>query len=298
MKIGDSVARKSHGKDLIFKIVGEKEVEGKIIYELSGLNIRILADSPEDDLEVVDEEMHGSIDQLFNKKVNETIKSIIMSRGDGPCTEPTDKERIKKKVKEVNKSPKDNELTFGRPGKILHVDGDPRYLNECMKVYKQLDLVAEGRVVAEKDQPNIIVQLVKETKAEIVVITGHDGIHKDVKDYQNINNYRNSKYFVESVARLRDYEPNYDNLVIFAGACQSYYEAILDAGANLASAPKRVLIHCLDPVFICEKIAYASIDKVVDIKTLLASTITGFEGIGGIQTRGKYREGFPRSFYK
>jgi len=58
------------------------------------------------------------------------------------------------------------------------------------------------------------------------------------------------------------------------------------------------LIHCLDPVFICEKIAYASIDKVVDIKTLLASTITGFEGIGGVQTRGKYREGYPEYFYK
>ena len=48
----------------------------------------------------------------------------------------------------------------------------------------------------------------------------------------------------------------------------------------------------------CEKIAYTSIDKVVDIRNILAGTITGYEGIGGVQTRGKFREGFPRSFYK
>ena len=89
---------------------------------------------------------------------------------------------------------------------------------------------------------------------------------------------------------LRDYNSSYDELVIFAGACQSCYENILDAGANFASSPNRVLIHCLDPVFICEKIAYTKIDTVVSITEVIENTITGIKGIGGLQTRGKYRE--------
>ncbi len=54
----------------------------------------------------------------------------------------------------------------------------------------------------------------------------------------DLNNYRNSKYFIESVKILRNYNSSYDELVIFAGACQSCYESILEAGANFASSPK------------------------------------------------------------
>lgn len=68
-------------------------------------------------------------------------------------------------------------------------------------------------------------------------------------------------------------------------------------GANFASSPSRVLIHCLDPVFICEKIAYTRIDQVVSITDAIDNTITGIKGIGGLQTRGKYREGYPKSSY-
>ena len=113
----------------------------------------------------------------------------------------------------------------------------------------------------------------------------------------NLDNYKNSKYFVETVSELRNYESNYDDLVIFAGACQSCYERILDSGANFASSPNRVLIHCLDPVFLCEKIAYTNIEKVVSIQEAISNTITRTNGIGGLQTRGKYREGFPKSPY-
>ena len=73
---------------------------------------------------------------------------------------------------------------------------------------------------------------------------------------------------------------------------------VLYAGANFASSPGRILIHCLDPVFLCEKIAYSNIDKVVSIQEATENTITGINGIGGLQTRGKYREGFPKSNYQ
>ncbi|MCP6497746.1 hypothetical protein NL476_27680, partial [Klebsiella pneumoniae] len=57
--------------------------------------------------------------------------------------------------------------------------------------------------------------------------------------------------------------------------------------------PFRDLIHALDPVRVCQKIAFASIDTVLDAEDVINNTITGKTGIGGIQTRGKYREGFP-----
>jgi len=69
------------------------------------------------------------------------------------------------------------------------------------------------------------------------------------------------------------------------------------AGANFASSPSRVLIHCLDPVLICEKVAYTNIDDIVNIEDVIKNTITGIKGVGGLQTRGKYREGYPKSQY-
>ena len=162
---------------------------------------------------------------------------------------------------------------------------------------KQLSLDAVGKAIAEKEQWTKVIDLVKEVKPDIVVLTGHDSVIKSTDDYLDLENYRNTKYYIEAVKALRDYNSSYDELVIFAGACQSCYECLLDAGANFASSPSRVLIHCLDPVFVCEKIAYTKIDEVVSITDLVEGTITGIKGIGGLQTRGKYREGYPRSNY-
>ena len=55
------------------------------------------------------------------------------------------------------------------------------------------------------------------------------------------------------------------------------YECMLDAGANFASSPSRVLIHCLDPVLVCEKIAYTRIDKIISITDVINNTITGIK---------------------
>ena len=272
------------------------------MYLLKGINLRIEADSLSEDLQLVSENNIGEIDKVFNKKVNAAIKRILMSRIKG--TRGITAIDINGKIKDLQlkqekykeyKEYKNKEMIFGRPGKILHVDGDAEYLEVCLKTYKQLSLDAVGRVISEKNQPSEIVNLVKEVKPDIVVITGHDGMVKGITDYINLNSYRNSKYFVESVIALRSYNSNYDDLVIFAGACQSCYEAILDAGANFASSPNRVLIHCLDPVLVAEKIAYTNIENVVAIEDVIQNTITGLKGIGGLQTRGKYREGFPKS---
>lgn len=285
MEIGDIVVRKSYNKDITFKIIDIKDSGGKYNIILKGINIRIIADASLDDLEMAEEDT-GSQDKILNTRVNEAIKKAMILRGD-----------LRDKVEKSPKIKTKNELMFGRPGKILHVDGDSEYMETCLKVYKQLSLDAVGRAIAEKIQPEVIVDLVKEIKPDIVVLTGHDSVLREPRDYLNLDNYRNSRYYLESVKNLRNYNSSYDELVIFAGACQSCYERILDVGANFASSPNRVLIHCLDPVFVCEKIAYTRIDKVVSITDVIENTITGIKGVGGLQTRGKYREGYPKSPY-
>jgi len=302
VKIGDIVVRKSYGGDITFKIIDIVPDDNNYVYLLKGINLRIEADSLGEDLELVSEEDIYEIDKVFNKKVNNSIKRILMNRvkgtrGDKAAIDFKGKVKDMQLKQERYREFKNKDMTFGRPGKILHVDGDAEYLEVCMKTYKQLSLNAVGRVISEKDQPNEIVNLVKEVKPDIVVITGHDGMIKGITNYIDLSNYRNSKYFVEAVMALRTYNSNYDDLVIFAGACQSCYEAILDAGANFASSPNRVLIHCLDPVLVSEKIAYTNIENVVAIEDVIQNTITGLSGIGGLQTRGKYREGFPKSQY-
>ncbi len=286
MNIGDIVVRKSYDKDITFKIIDIKEEGGKKTYILKGISIRIIADSEVNDLEEVDENHIGNSEKILNSRVSAAIKNAISFRGE-----------VMPRVNKNKKVIETKEMMFGRPGKILHVDGDEEYMETCLKVYKQLSLDAVGRAIPEKEQPKVIVDLVKEVKPDIVVLTGHDGVEKNSSDYLDLHCYRNSKYYIDSVKALRNYNSSYDELVIFAGACQSCYECMLDAGANFASSPNRVLIHCLDPVFVCEKIAYTRIDEIVSIKDVIDSTITGIKGIGGLQTRGKYREGYPRSSY-
>ena len=270
MKIGDIVVIRSYGKDITFKIIDVREKNGEENIILKGLSIRIIADSTLDDLELAEEDS-GSTDKILNTRVKESIRKAINIRGE-----------LRDKTEKSTKIKNKDELIFGRPGRILHIDGDSEYMETCLKVYKQLSLDAVGKAIPESEQPDIVVDLVREVKPDIVVLTGHDSVVREPKDYLDLNNYRNSKY---------------DELVIFAGACQSCYERILDVGANFASSPNRVLIHCLDPVFVCEKIAYTRIDKVVSITEVIENTITGIKGVGGLQTRGKYREGYPKSWY-
>jgi len=78
VNIGDRVVRKSYNKDIVFKIIDiETDDEGVKKYLLKGLNIRIEADSIEDDLEVIDSEVVGEKDKVFNKKVNTALKKVL-----------------------------------------------------------------------------------------------------------------------------------------------------------------------------------------------------------------------------
>lgn len=286
--IGDIVVRKSYGGDIYFKITDiigndsstSEESETKVM--LKGVNHRLIADAPESDLEKPALE-NVNVDTFeYSKNINKNIRKILMERKGSYS-------RTKKQYR--------SDEVFGRPGKVLHIDADEEYLNTCLKTYKQLNIDVVAKLMNENEQPIKVLELLNEVKPDILVLTGHDSMIKGQNDFANINSYRSSKYFIEAVKQARSYEPSLDDLVIFAGACQSYYEGIIEAGANFASSPHRVLIHALDPVFVCEKVAFTSINKVLSIQDTIANTITGIKGIGGLETRGKYREGFPKSPY-
>ena len=274
IKNGDIVSRKSYNNDIMFcvKKIIKIDRERKIAILKGIVDVRIVADAPVEDLKIVSKEEQIKREQDSEKRILNIIE----------------KERNKKenRRKEVIHT-----------GRILHLDGDKKYSQKSIMYYKKMGLNAIVRNIPEYKQPKVVYRLLTIYNPDIVVLTGHDGVLKDSKGMLDLNNYRNSKYFIESVKILRNYNSSYDELVIFAGACQSCYESILEAGANFASSPNRVLIHCLDPVLVCERVAYTRIDEIVSIKDVIENTITGIKGVGGLQTRGKYREGYPKSLY-
>jgi spore coat assembly protein len=184
---------------------------------------------------------------------------------------------------------------FERPGRILHLDGDGSYLNKCMLFYRELGIPAKGHHINEIRMADALPALLESWQPDILIITGHDGLIKKGQDISKVYNYRNTENFIKAVQVARRYERSLDELVIFAGACQSHYEALLEVGANFASSPNRILIHALDPVLVAEKIAYTPISQTVNIYDLVQSTITGTDGLGGLESRGKYRLGLPKA---
>ena len=254
-KKGDYVTRKSYNNDTIFKILNIKD---GVCY-LKGENVRLYADSPIEDLVLYTE----------NRKDNFEYKV-------------------------TNNDNLDRNEYFYMPAKILHCDGDEEYLNRCLNYYKQNNLKAFGKVVSEEELPNKINKYLLECNRDIVIITGHDAYHPMKGSKTNLNNYRNSKYFCESVKKARKYEKNHDKLIIIAGACQSDYEELIKCGANFASSPKRVNIHALDPAIIASSIALTDKMKTIDLIELLNKTKYGSDGMGGVVCNGLMYVGYPR----
>lgn len=50
LEIGDLVSRKSYGMDILFKVVAIDNIDGEDIVTLKGVEQRLLADAPESDL--------------------------------------------------------------------------------------------------------------------------------------------------------------------------------------------------------------------------------------------------------
>ncbi|NLL52623.1 MAG: sporulation peptidase YabG [Peptococcaceae bacterium] len=271
ISIGSIVARRSYNQDLFHRVLDIKFTGRKKLAILGGLNYRLVADAFLDDLVVKNEKEVVYYELSDSQEVYKKFRKVIFDR--------------KFKVEEDY---------FEIPGRILHLDGDAEYLEQCLKTYKQLGLQAKGICKSEVEQPKVISKVLKDNPTDILVLTGHDSLLKGKKDLKSLDSYRSSAYFVQSVLEARKHQPNRDALVIFAGGCQSNFEAIIAAGANFASSPKRMMIHALDPVFLVESIAFTPIDRTVSLKEIIRHTITGIDGVGGIETRGQMRKGYPR----
>jgi len=255
-KIGDFVTRNSYNNDILFKIISINEN----IVKLQGVNVRLVADASVDDLKI-------------------------------SSNNESDKEIIERSVKELNF---DRDNYFYLPGKILHIDGDDDYLDRSMKFYNSIGIKANGLCLNEKDISLRIIELIKNYRPDIIVITGHDAYYKKKGDISNIDNYQNSNNFVKAIKEVRKYEKNQDKLIIIAGACQSDYEELIKAGANFASSPKRINIHALDPAIIASSIAFSDRNQSIDLIKLIEKTKYGSAGIGGIITNGTMYVGYPR----
>lgn len=170
-------------------------------------------------------------------------------------------------------------------GKILHIDGDNEYLNKCLELYKEMGIYAFGKCISENKMSVDIGKYLLEINPDVVVITGHDLYNnKGIKD---LSNYTNTQNFMNVVKEIRRVKQN--SCVVIAGACQSNFEALIAAGADFASSPKRINVHTYDPAIIAIKAATTSFTKIIAGEEIYKYIENGKDAYGGLQTYGKMR---------
>ena len=146
-KIGDYVTRKKYNNDIVFVI---KDIKGNNII-LCGVDIRLYADSYEDDL---------------------VLATISKKKQEYDC------------IRSLNTSE-----NFYIPGTILHLDSDQGYLDKCLEYYKNQKVKCFGYVYKENEYINVINSLLMKHNPNILVITGHDAYYKKNNVYKNSKNF-------------------------------------------------------------------------------------------------------------
>ncbi|WP_409296406.1 sporulation peptidase YabG [Peribacillus sp. SCS-26] len=284
IEINQIVGRKSFNCDIMFRVIDFKEdSSGRVQVVLYGEDFRLIADAPMNDLVLM-----GPREQDLQRQKNEALleKSYQLFSQDYELL------RMKREYAATSEY-RHTGGYFQMPGRVLHLDGDPAYLKKCLELYEKLRIPVFGLHCNEKEMPNKIVPLLELYRPDILVITGHDSYSKAKGKFQDINAYRHSRHFSETVREARKKIPHLDQLVIFAGACQSHFESLIGAGANFASSPSRVNIHALDPVYIVAKISFTPFMDRINVWEVLRNTLTGEKGLGGIETKGVLRTGLP-----
>lgn len=283
IKMMDIVGRKSYRCDILFRVIDLRQVSGKKTVVLYGEDFRLIADAPYEDLIKINPAELRKKSQEFRSLEQQSYElfrqdvSLLKEKQEFAATDGFSKD--------IN--------IFQVPGKVLHLDGDPAYLKKCMLVYEKVGVPVYGVHCNEKEMPLKVGQLLDIYRPDILVITGHDSYSKSKGKMADINAYRHSIHFMQTVLEARKKVPHLDQLVIFAGACQSHFESLIKAGANFASSPSRVNIHALDPVYIVAKISFTPFMERINVWDVLRNTLTGEKGLGGIDTKGVLRTGMP-----
>lgn len=126
----------------ILKIDKEKKIA-----ILKGIvDVRIVADAPVEDLEIVSKE--------------EQIKR-----------EQDLENRILKIIEKENQIKENRRKEIIHTGRILHLDGDKKYSQKSIMYYKKMGLNAIVRNVPEYKQPKVVYRLLTIYNPDIIVIT-------------------------------------------------------------------------------------------------------------------------------
>ncbi|WP_110926075.1 sporulation peptidase YabG [Bacillus massiliglaciei] len=283
LEVNDIVGRKSYGSDVLFRVIALRDTNDGKTAVLFGENIRLIADAPLEDLVKINEE-----ERSYREKSNEQLQDQSYRL----LTQDLELQQQKNSF-ESSDGYRYTGNYFQIPGRVLHLDGDASYLRKCLDLYGKFGIPVHGVYCNEKDMPSRIGALLDHYRPDILVITGHDAYSKAKGDMNDLTAYRHSREFVQTVQAARKKVPHLDQLIIFAGACQSHFESLVQAGANFASSPSRVNIHALDPVYIVGKISFTPFREHIHVWDVLKNTLTGDKGMGGIETRGVLRTGLP-----
>lgn len=163
-KKGDIVGRISYNKDVLFEITKIiKTSNNKEIMILKGITERIEADSPSEDLEIMDKRVVEDRIKKLEDKMSNRIEQCLKDPKYCFC-------KAKRMFiwREENRSSKSIST-----GKILHLDGDKRYSEKSIKYYKSLGLNAVVKNVPENKQAQVVRNLLDRYQPDVLVLTGH-----------------------------------------------------------------------------------------------------------------------------
>lgn len=164
-KKGDIVGRNSYNKDVLFEITNIiKTSNNKKIMILKGITERIEADSPEEDLEIVDKRVVQDKIKKLEDKMTNRIEQCLKDPKYCIC-----------KAKNIfNFIEEKRGSKIIQTGKILHLDGDKRYSEKSMKYYKSLGLNAIVKNIPENKQAQLVRILLDRYQPDVLILTGHD----------------------------------------------------------------------------------------------------------------------------
>lgn len=246
----------------------------------------VLKDDEKKIVYVIDEIINA--DKVYISGLHYRIRKIVPLDDLRPATQEEIEKESKKtenyflNVTNIKKRANKNYLL----GTVLHIDGDQKYLDKCLQLYKEIGVFANGLTIKEDLIHEQIQKLVLKLTPDIVVLTGHDVYNQ--KGIKDLNNYTNSLNYVKAVRKLRQIKSRGD-VVVIAGACQSNFEALIASGADFASSPKRINIHTFDPAVIAIKTATTAFNKIVNLSEALRYIDKGSDAFGGLETYGKMK---------
>ena len=147
IKKGDIVSRYSYNHDIIFSVKRIiKLANKKQIAILKGIDVRVEADAPIEDLRAVTKDEQKSREKKLE-------------------------ERIAKRIEEERKIKESRRKEVIYTGRILHLDGDKKYADKSIMYYKKMGLNATVRNIPENKQPKVVYRLLQIYNPDILVIT-------------------------------------------------------------------------------------------------------------------------------